>query len=45
MYLWVDPVQEIVGAYFSVVREMIGQIRHVWCADLFVNAVMATIDD
>jgi CubicO group peptidase (beta-lactamase class C family) len=37
VYLWVDPVYEIVGAYFSV------QATEQWYADLFVNAVTAAI--
>ncbi|MEJ2737604.1 MAG: serine hydrolase [Anaerolineae bacterium] len=47
VFLWVDPVYEIVGCYFSV---NIGPITvaeayRYWCADLFINAVMAAIVD
>ena len=42
---WVDPVQELVGCYFSV--EMQWGNRMEWIqntrADLFVNAVTAAI--
>jgi CubicO group peptidase (beta-lactamase class C family) len=40
VYLWVDPVYEIVGVYFSVYLEMPVLVRK-WCVDLFVNAVTA----
>jgi len=47
VFLWVDPVYEVVGCYFSV---NIGPITvaeayRYWCADLFINAVMAAIVD
>ena len=45
VYLWVDPVYELVGAYFSVIRETLGRFRWVWNHDLFANAVTAAIDD
>jgi len=43
--LWVDPVYEIVGAYFSVFAHMITPDLAQWCADLFVNAVTAAALD
>ena len=39
VYLWVDPVYEIVGVYFSVLAHIIPPVDPKWCADLFVNAV------
>ncbi|MFN8445647.1 MAG: serine hydrolase domain-containing protein [Caldilineaceae bacterium] len=45
-YLWVDPVCELVGVYFSaVIRNSADGYLPVWAADLFMNAVTATIDD
>jgi serine-type D-Ala-D-Ala carboxypeptidase len=45
VYLWVDPVHEIVGVYLSVVLQLSpqGAFRH--CADLFANAVTAAVVD
>lgn len=47
IFLWVDPVYEIVGCYFSVDlgRITIAETYRSWCADLFINAVMAAIVD
>ena len=45
VYLWVDPVYELVGVYFSVIREALGRFRLVWNQDLFANAVTAAIDE
>jgi CubicO group peptidase (beta-lactamase class C family) len=45
VYMWVDPVYEIVGVYFSVVMEMLPSFDHKWCNDLFVNAVTAAVMD
>ncbi len=45
VYLWVDPVHELVGVYFSVVLEMIDDIHQKDSAELFANAVTAAIDD
>ena len=39
VHLWVDPVYEIVGVYFSV------KIEERWSRDLFMNAVMAAAVD
>jgi CubicO group peptidase (beta-lactamase class C family) len=43
--LWMDPVYEIVGAYFSVELEITAQMEHKWNFDLFQNAVTAAISD
>ncbi|HZS88944.1 MAG TPA: serine hydrolase domain-containing protein [Chloroflexota bacterium] len=44
--LWVDPVYEIVGVYFSVVlRDLPPFGIPDWCADLFMNAVTAAVVD
>jgi CubicO group peptidase (beta-lactamase class C family) len=42
-YLWVDPVHDLVGVYFSVVRAGTPGLFARWSADLFVNAVMAAV--
>jgi len=41
--LWVDPVYEIVGAYFSVVLRLMPDDEPEWPADLFMNAVTAAV--
>jgi len=43
-YLWVDPVNEVVGVYFSLLRAGAPGWYPGWHADLFVNAVTAAID-
>jgi len=45
VYLWVDPVYEIVGVYFRVTIERIDDIRFKSCRDLFMNAVTAAVVD
>jgi CubicO group peptidase (beta-lactamase class C family) len=45
VYLWVDPVYEIVGVYFSVLAHIIPPNDPKWCTDLFVNAVTAAALD
>jgi CubicO group peptidase (beta-lactamase class C family) len=45
VYLWVDPVYEIVGVYFSVWLELLPGPHPKWCSDLFVNAITAAIVD
>ena len=47
VFLWVDPVYEIVGCYFSVDLGpvTVAETYRYWCADLFINAVMAAIVD
>jgi len=49
--LWIDPLWDIVGVYFSgllntleVVSPTIGERKN-WCADLFMNMVTASSDD
>ncbi|HET6319365.1 MAG TPA: hypothetical protein VFG86_23150, partial [Chloroflexota bacterium] len=44
-FLWVDPVYDIVGAYFSVIAHMVTPDLPNSCADLFVNAVTAAALD
>jgi CubicO group peptidase (beta-lactamase class C family) len=45
VFLWVDPVHEMVGCYFSVDLGpiTIAESYRYWCADLFINAVTAAI--
>jgi CubicO group peptidase (beta-lactamase class C family) len=43
--MWVDPAEDIIIIYFSVVLEMLGAYRKRWCADLFMNMVIAAIED
>ena len=44
--LVVDPVYDMIGAYFSVALELTADgLRHKWCADLFINAVTAAVVD
>src|SRR5712691_10401724 len=45
VFVWVDPVYEIVGVYFSVALERIDDIRSKVCYDLFTNAVTAAVVD
>jgi CubicO group peptidase (beta-lactamase class C family) len=40
--VWVDPVYEIVGVYFSLALK---RIEDEWPGDLFMNAVTASCDD
>jgi serine-type D-Ala-D-Ala carboxypeptidase len=42
---WIDPVQELVGVYFSVVVELDGKGHPIWPVDLFMNAVTAAVVD
>jgi CubicO group peptidase (beta-lactamase class C family) len=45
-FLWVDPEQELVGAYFEVCMSMIEETKeHLWNCDLFQNVVAATLED
>jgi hypothetical protein len=41
--MWVDPVYETVGIYFSVVLSERPDAPMRWNVDLFQNAVMAAI--
>jgi CubicO group peptidase (beta-lactamase class C family) len=44
VYLWMDPVYEIVGVYFSVMPQPAANGRHPgWPLDLFQNAVTAAV--
>ena len=44
VYVWVDPVYEIVGCYFSIQRHTgIRVSSPLWCADLFLNALTSAV--
>ena len=43
--LWVDPVLELLGVYFSVVLAVEPNGRQIWPVDLFMNAVTAAVVD
>jgi len=43
--LWMDPVNEILVVYFSVVLKFTPQIEPIWDFDLFQDTVMAAISD
>jgi hypothetical protein len=43
--VWVDPVYEIVGVYFSIVLELTDDLQPKECYDLFTNAVTAAVVD
>ncbi len=45
VYLWVDPTNEIVGIYLSVVLEVTPDLEHRWNFDLVQNAIHAAIAD
>ncbi len=45
MYLWIDPVAELVGVYLSVALAMISARIGDSCVDLFMNAVTAAVTD
>jgi CubicO group peptidase (beta-lactamase class C family) len=45
IFYWVDPVNETVGVYFSVALERVRSGLHRYCADLFINAATAAVDD
>ena len=45
VFLWVDPIYEIVGVYFQVALELIDDTRSKECYDLFMNAVTAAVVD
>jgi CubicO group peptidase (beta-lactamase class C family) len=44
-YVWVDPVYEIVGVYFSIVHDPWSVDRNAWRNDLFTDAVTASVVD
>jgi CubicO group peptidase (beta-lactamase class C family) len=43
VFLWVDPVYEIVAVFFSVYVEILENERPNACTDLFINAVLSSI--
>jgi CubicO group peptidase (beta-lactamase class C family) len=43
--LWVDPVNEIVGVYLSVVVERTEREENIWNLDLYQNLVTASVSD
>ena len=43
VYLWVDPVYDVVAVFFSVVLELLENERPKACTDLFINAVLSSI--
>ncbi len=45
VYLWCDPTNDIVGAYFAAATKEITPEQFLWHADLFANAVTAAIED
>ncbi len=42
-FMWVDPENEIVGVYLSVVMRITEAFEHIWNNDLFQNAVTAAV--
>ena len=42
---WVDPENELVGAYFEVATRMTPDWEFLWNFDLFQNAITAAVDD
>ena len=42
---WVDPANEIIGVYFSVLMRRTEQYDPIWNYDLFQNAVTAAVAD
>ncbi len=45
VYMCVDPAEDIVMIYFSVVMERLDFYRKGWCVDLFMNMVITAIED
>ncbi len=43
--LWVDPANEIVGVYFSIVLAETPDFEPLWNADLFQNVVTSAVED
>ncbi len=43
--LWVDPVNEIVGVYFSIDLAQTPNFEPLWNADLFQNVVTSAVED
>ncbi len=44
-FLWVDPEQELVAAYFEVTLRMNERMEQLWNADLFQDVIAAAVDD
>ena len=42
-FFWVDPEFDLVGVYFSVVLEMIDDVRSKTGIDVFMNAVTGAV--
>ena len=42
---WVDPENELVGAYFEVTTRVTPEYEFLWNFDLFQNAITAAVDD
>ena len=42
---WVDPENELVGAYFEVATRVTPDWEFLWNFDLFQNAITAAVDD
>ena len=45
VYLWCDPTNDVVGAFFAAATKEIAPEHFLWQADLFVNVVTAAIED
>jgi CubicO group peptidase (beta-lactamase class C family) len=45
VWLWADPVSEIVGVYLSLTLSGVPGLYAAWNADLFANAVTAAIEE
>jgi serine-type D-Ala-D-Ala carboxypeptidase len=45
VYLWADPTHELAGVYLSVVSHGRPGLLANWCADLFIDAVTASVTD
>lgn len=45
VFLWVDPVYDVVAVFFSVVLDLLENERPKACTDLFINAVLSSIVD
>jgi hypothetical protein len=43
--LWIDPTYDVVIVYLSIAVRMVTERKSDWCADLFINAAMASIVD
>ena len=43
--LWIDPLYELLGVFFSVELSLRSDLQRNWAADLFANAVTAAIEE